>query len=623
VARFIGIGVGEYDRGHARLDHAVDDVRQVASRLAESFDTLVVTSPDEAKARAALREVRGTMPDGGSLILMWSGHAVDSVADGPRLLARDSDGGYATDGLGITGDVVGPCADSGASQLLLIVDTCFSGGVMPAADVAARVLQQAALQGQHVWVGVLTSCLSQETARDGLFGERLIRLLTDGPSEPYPRELLVQRWSAHSRYIRGDDLCDTLLKTWDSPAQQPDFQGRGSALAMFPNPRYDPGAPERVVEHLLRAARGGDDDRSWFTGRVAEVNQVISWVLSGEPGIHVITGSAGSGKTAIAGRVVSLSSPSERSRLGVSPATLRHADPGERSVHAHLHARGLTADRAAELIAGQLVRSGHLAAQDDKRNAAELIGHLQRAVECGGAPPVIVVDGLDEARDHAFEIAEDLLLRLQRYATIIVATRELRRGDEQPPLLAVLTTLAAGQPTLDLDAADVRERGRADLGSYVRDRLAGVSQLMDAVLVADYLAAGAGTSGDESFLLARLVTDQLRTTPVDTSADGWESGVSHSVGDAFEAAGEFLVPGIRPGAADCPHLGPGLGLPRGGVARLRESPRRGLVQPGRHHTAAGRPGPLHRPGRGGRRGGLPAGPSDHCRLCPSALCSIT
>jgi hypothetical protein len=41
-----------------------------------------------------------------------------------------------------------------------------------------------------------------------------------------------------------------------------------------------------------------------------------------------------------------------------------------------MHARGLTTDRAADSIAGQLVRAGVLAARPDRRNAAELVGQV-------------------------------------------------------------------------------------------------------------------------------------------------------------------------------------------------------------------------------------------------------
>ncbi len=127
VARFVGIGVGEYDKGHLRLDRAVSDVEEVAGLLEGSFDCTVLRDPVEQAARDCLKKLRGSIPEGGgSLVLLWSGHAVRSPVDVLRLLARDS-GDYDDDGLGAGSDVAAPCAQSGASQLLLIVDTCFPG----------------------------------------------------------------------------------------------------------------------------------------------------------------------------------------------------------------------------------------------------------------------------------------------------------------------------------------------------------------------------------------------------------------------------------------------------------------------------------------------------------------
>ena len=137
VARFIGIGVGEYDEGHLRLQRAVPDVEAVADLLQGSFECTLLRDPTEQAARKCLRELRGSIPErGGSLVLLWSGHAIRSPADGLRLLARDS-GDYDSDGLGAGSDVAAPCAESGASQVLLIVDTCFSGEAVAAGEVAA------------------------------------------------------------------------------------------------------------------------------------------------------------------------------------------------------------------------------------------------------------------------------------------------------------------------------------------------------------------------------------------------------------------------------------------------------------------------------------------------------
>ena len=262
----------------------------------------------------------------------------------------------------------------------------------------------------------------------------------------------------------------------------------------------------------------------------------------------MLTGSAGTGKTAIAGRVVSLSNPAERERLLAEGRALGHADPGVRSVAAHVHARGLTADRAADSIAGQLVRAGVLAAQPDRRNAAELAGAgpARRGRGRRGAGD-LVVDGLDEARGQAFTIAEELLLRLAPYATVIISTRELRRGETEPSLLDVLT---AGAAELDLDDPAAQQRGRGDMQAYVAGRLAGVDPAMDPDTVAGHLAGETSMTGGSPFLLARLVTDQLRASPVDTSQPGWQDRVSHSIEDAFDAdlARVRAFPGMRRGS---------------------------------------------------------------------------
>jgi hypothetical protein len=388
---FVGVGVDEYDH-FGQLDYTVHEVRLVRSVLDENLVGEPLENPAESAARDRLNELAEALPDGGILVALWSGHAKDSPNGGLRVYARDSP---ATNFGGISAaDVAAACADSGANQLLLIFDTCFSGAGLPAAsEVAATVLAHTPPKPQRVWVGVLTSCRAAETAVDGRFGPRLVALMREGPSDPYLR----RRWSVHNRFVRGDDLCDALLEGWgDDDTQRPDYQGRGRAWWMLSNPCFDPGAPAQVVEHLLLAARGGAsvDEPSWFSGRVAEVERVVDWVTCCQPGIRVLTGSAGTGKSAIAGRIVSLANPRERQRL-LRESALEHADPGEGSVTAHVHARALTADQVAEELDGGLVAAGWLPAEETgRRNAAELVGRVQRTAEGGAPVPVMVVDGL-------------------------------------------------------------------------------------------------------------------------------------------------------------------------------------------------------------------------------------
>src|SRR5581483_4919460 len=82
---------------------------------------------------------------------------------------------------------------------------------------------------------------------------------------------------------------------------------------MFPNPLWDPGASEHVVEHLLLAAQGRspEEEGIFFTGRDAQLATIVQWFAAPGPGVLVVTGPAGAGKSAIAGRLVSLSDPDE------------------------------------------------------------------------------------------------------------------------------------------------------------------------------------------------------------------------------------------------------------------------------------------------------------------------
>jgi hypothetical protein len=157
---------------------------------------------------------------------------------------------------------------------------------------------------------------------------------------------------------------------------------------------------------------------------------------------------------------------------------------------------------------------------------------VQRAVGDGAAPPVIVVDGLDEARGEAFSIAEGLLVPLARHAVVIVSTRQMRRGETEPSLVG---TLAPDGTGLDLDDPAARERGQADLLKYVTRRLAGVDPQMDPHAIAAQLAGEMAMTGSRPFLLARLVTDQLRADPVNTSLRDWRGNVSKSIEEAFDA----------------------------------------------------------------------------------------
>jgi hypothetical protein len=114
------------------------------------------------------------------------------------------------------------------------------------------------------------------------------------------------RWSSYQAGLRGDDLIDALVKEWDEPLQRPHQRSFGDPWFVLANPLYRPGASDELVEHLKWAARGGalDEEGNWFTGRNAQLRSIVGWLRDGQPGLCLITGPAGCGKSALAGRIV-------------------------------------------------------------------------------------------------------------------------------------------------------------------------------------------------------------------------------------------------------------------------------------------------------------------------------
>ena len=545
AARFVGVAVSTYDHDtFTPLPQTLPGVQRVSETLsAHAYQVDVLSEPRESEARAELRGLLAMdcLPTGGSLIVLWSGHGEPAAEGVLHLIGRDTKPGSAPEV--DSSFIAGLATRTGASQVLLLFDTCYAGtGIMSAATVARRVLQELPPNAERLWVGVVASALELQPARDGVFLERLAALLQNGPTDP---ELRL-RWSAHSRGVRGDDVIDALVKEWNVSTQLLDAQMSGNAWIMLPNPRYDPHAPEQVVEHLLLAARGGDpgDETSYFSGRVAPLAHLADWVKTARPGIFVVTGPAGSGKSALVGRLVSLSNPTERARL-LAPGPVEHADPGEQSVHAHVHVRGSTVERLVQELDDQLVRAEVLSPRPGgSRNRGDLLGELERSP----VKPVIVIDGLDEAASEAWQLTTQVLSLLAGNACIIVATRDLAPAEDGPSLVETL----APQELINLGDTANRQDATEAVRAYVAKRLAdSVAGGMDTAAVAEAIIHLARAEGEGLFLLARVITSQLRAEPLDTSQPGWEARLSRSVEAAFTRDIE-RIPLLRRDGTDLP-----------------------------------------------------------------------
>ncbi|ABK98753.1 AAA family ATPase [Pelobacter propionicus] len=546
-ALFVGIGVGTYDHFNP-LPKAISEVNDLAGILENrGYNVKVIVDPDTPKG---ISELKTALPKehfgrGGSLVVLWSGHGETTPEGALHLVPTDAEPGDAPQ---LTSDyLAGLAARTGANQIMLVLDTCFSGsGIIAAGTVVDKVQRELPPGNPHVWVGVVASALDYERSKDGVFGARLLKLLKHGPDNPHDPDLCF-RWSSKNKGVIGTDLLFTLRKEWDIQGQCPKTTETSTANCQmqFPNPLHNPDAPDRVVEHLLLAARGvaPNEEGFFFTGRTAQINQIVSWMQAGKPGIFVVTGPAGSGKSAIVGRVVSLSNPEERQYI-LSPTGLEHADPGEGSVHAHVHARGVTVEQLCQLVDDQLVRRNLLPENPGgSRNKWELLGAIERCP----CRLMIVVDGLDEGGPEAIKIAQEFLRLLSQKCLVLVSSREVAHEEE----LSLLQSLGPCE-TIDLGTDMVQAETKTAVHDYVKKRLADCSGKMDATKIGDAIIRISEQQGEGTFLLARVITTQLRNNPVDTSRINWEGNLDKSIEDAFDRE-LTAIPSLLRDGIELPH----------------------------------------------------------------------
>ncbi len=534
---FFGIGVGVYDNPEAYAPlKAAEEVEALASVMA-AYRYAVLPSPPHPTVDQAFERLdalaEATLAAESCLVVLWAGHGELTESGDLHLVSRDSRPGQIQQ---VTSSAMVKAAlRSGASQILVLLDTCYAEtGAVEAMALARRIELGLTNDGAQRWIGILPAALAYETARDGVFSGQLLQLLREGPSDP---ELRL-RWSAHNAGIRGDDVIDCLVKQWRSLDQTLVPVMRGNAGVMLPNPRYDPLAPDVVVEQLLLASRGinANEEGDFFTGRVEPLAELVAWIGGGGVGVALVSGPAGCGKSALLGRIAALSNPRDR-QLILERGALAHADPGERSVAAAAAARGANLADLVRRLEAELLRSGLLTTNaNEPRNRLELLGAVERLAQKGN-PPLLLIDGLEEAGGELTQIVEELLRPLAGVARLLISSRPIAsREPGNPPLLDTL------QPALvvDLGALEASAQTQRDLATYGARRLAGVSTAMDPEVVADEILRLVRRQEEGGFLLARLITARLRQQPLDTAVPNWQRQLAGSVAEALDQELETL-----------------------------------------------------------------------------------
>jgi hypothetical protein len=463
------------------------------------------------------------------LIFYWTGHGL-SDGESHYLICRNSPKDRVSAFNAITTRDIGKLlADTKAEKILVILDACYSGrGADEIGESLGRILAtRQQVPGQERAYAIIASAHPLEEAQEGTFSRALCTALFAAGLGPGKRE-----WTDNDEFIHTDALCGSTKKLMPTDLSPPQYVARGVGQRFILNPRYcanllaenveerqwrlaDPSA----AEHFELAARGIEvGDPGWFfSGRKRLLRELVAWLGSDGNGLRIVTGPPGAGKSAVVGRLATLSDPEYR-KQAIALGAVQECDdavPPAGAIEVAVHAKGKTLDGCARALAkGVGVEIGKEASVDVERLAAE-IGKLDRKI-------TVAIDALDEAADRQGEaIASRLIVPLGRLpqVKVLVGSRRSLDGaviaetqDQHGRLRRVF-----GSEAIINDLADEPD-SRGDIVDYVRRRLeSSARHRSDDPALIRKIAERVADEADGVFLYARIVS---RTLQDQASLDG-------------------------------------------------------------------------------------------------------
>lgn len=367
---------------------------------------------------------------------------------------------------------------------LFLLDLCHAGS-------QARHAWQAKLADHRTRAWVIAASAGDQSAFDGRFTQAVINVFRSAANG----ELDIDPTKAHIplQVVAPAIRREVNRLASDAGAYPQDVTATAIDISadvdppFFPNPRYAPGNRDLALRasldpglvpflddldegldarHFVERGRGigtigdapGFDELiGCFAGRETQLKQLAPWLNRyGKGAVGVVTGSPGVGKSALLGVLVCAAHPKLRDRTKNVWDRAAQA-PYPIDVFAAIHARQRTVAAIVSSLASQLQLG-------DQRSVAELIDRIRQLP----APPVIVVDALDEADDGVAVMN-----------TLLLPVSAARRHGDEPAVRLLVGTRRYSQYAPLLEAAgfvvDLDDVPRAvlakDLDRYVSDLL--------------------------------------------------------------------------------------------------------------------------------------------------------
>ena len=561
---FIAIATSEYtDRRFSRLRRVVNEVATLEAWLCDGdlqdrgFEHVhreLAANPSKRQIEEALS--RGKADQGWqestAAVIYVTGHGLTKDAT-HWLILKDTNYGALWSTALPTPQIIAWLKETGPKHLLLVLDTCFAG---KAGEVAAGFDQRL----PRTWL-VLPSAMKDEEASTCALTTAVQEVLAELAAEK------GLKWGKEP-YLTVQDFVNAINDKLDEGQEV--YPLYGSQLygphVCLPNPHYtapaaaltssarrDLALPKADLEaHWGPRARGvaAPDDPGWlFFGRAALIRRLIS-AATGDPGVLLVTGGAGSGKSAALARLVTLSDPDfcalYEHEVSLIPGDLM---PPAAAVDVAVLATG---KNPVEIMA-QICRAAGAAEPDGPSpGLADYQARWYQALAQRTAPITIVIDALDEAANPA---------------EVLTALQQLEPADVARPLVRLLIGVrSTGGGQDDVPRAGPKQQPLADLAQdllrvdpgqgriwvdqapwWVRDDVSGyVASMLRASPDSPYLADDRHTkavadvvadAAGASFLLARIAGQQLaaRSEMVDLHDAAWRASISRGVFGVFHA----------------------------------------------------------------------------------------